>query len=93
MHFNVPWISTPSGVALSEGSTVTISADGARDILFGVYVGGYPVIIGQAQDGQNSISFVLKRSDRSLKGPAVLKITAYGQSWNPNGFQSNFQII
>lgn len=93
MHFNIPWIDTGNGVGLKEGDTITISADGARDILFGIYKDGFPVIIGQAQDGQNHISFVLKRSDRSLKGPAVLKITAYGQQWSANGFQSNFQII
>ena len=92
--FNVPWVETSSGVALQESTQpITLSADGARCILFGVYQNGFPVIIGQSQDGHNTINLVLKRAGKSLKGKATLKITAYDQSWASYGFQKDFNII
>lgn len=95
--FNVPFVQTNDGsVALQEGERITFSAPGTKNIAFGIYQpfdGKTPVLIGQSKLNEDSVTFVLKRSDRSLVGKATLKITAVNQNNTQSSFEKVFTII
>ena len=69
-------------LTIQEGSQITISNSDAKCILGGLYINGGPYIIFQTLVGQNTKSILVKRSNLSLKGPAVLKLNCYRVDWS-----------
>ena len=71
-----------SPLTINEGGTITMSNSDAKCILGGVYINGGPYIIFQTPVGQNTKTIIVKRSNLSLKGSAVLKLNAYRSDWS-----------
>lgn len=95
-YFNVPWVHTNTGaVALQEGEPITISSPGTKNVQVGIYAKGTktPLIIAQSAKGEDTVTFVLKRADRSIKGESTLKINVVNQNNTSSTFEKDFWII
>ena len=90
MKYSVNWTKGKKGNEAKEGDIIKIQTDG-KYLIWGVYKNNLPVIIGQVPRGSDS--FKLKRSGMSLKGPAVLKVTAYDKDWKGSGWKDAFEIV
>jgi len=91
MKIRVNWIKTPQGNGIEEGSTLTITADGADHISGGIYKKGFPVLAIFGKGSKASIK--VKRLGISLKGPAVLKVRAYDKYYRGSGIDDAFEIV
>jgi len=91
MKYKVNFLKGENGNTAKQGQLLKITIPGSKLIDFGIYKGGYPIIIGQ--ESSDAVSVVLKRKGLDLKGQATLKVVAYNTEWQKFSWIDEFYII